>query len=256
MEYSDGYRAVYQVDPARIGEVLNALATVPTKATWVAVTIRGHRTHRATVQAAVGMVTPARPPLQPVPGLIGLHGLHRDAAQALSIYGLNLQSADDAADVDDTALQALRWPTTAHGVPIGYDRTRDPVYVGLTSPEPVRITVTGTPDFHVQITAKLALSGLPIVVYTRDPRRWNALANHGAPEQILVNPVPVTTGAIVVSDGSLDAPPAPVSVALRHPQPTPPPPPPTTIVITQDPRRRELFTITTPAGTRWLSITL
>jgi hypothetical protein len=45
-----------------------------------------------------------------------------------------------------------------------------------------------------------------------------------------------------------------VSVVLRRPQAAPPPA--TTIVITQDPRRPELFTITTARGRQWLSLRL
>jgi type VII secretion protein EccE len=256
-EYSDGFRAVYAVDPHQIDAVLDTLTAVPTKATWVAVTVRAHRTGPTTVEACVGMLTPARPPLQPLAGLTGFHGLHRQATQALSTAGLDQTGELGAlpqSPVDVDALAALPWATSAMGVPIGFDRTRRPVYVGLSSPEPVRVTVTGTGDFHVGVISRLALSGSPIAIYTRDPRRWTQLANHGGPEQIRVNPATVTTTTIVVSDGGGDIPPGSVSVLLRRPQAAPPPA--TTIVITQDPRRPELFTITTPRGNQWLSLRL
>lgn len=254
-EFSDGFRAVYAVDPQQIPAVIEALPTVATKATWVAVTVRAHRTRPATVEACVGMLTPARPPFQPLPGLNGFHGQHRSATHALRLDGLDSTAGLDAlptSDIDNAALENTSWATTGMGVPIGFDRSRRPVYVGLASPEPVRITVTGTGDFHIGIISRLALSGLPIAIHTRDPRRWTQLVNHGGPEQIRLNPATVSATAVIVSDGGVAIPSGPVSVLLRHPQAAPPPA--TTIVITQDPRRGDLFTITTPRGNRWLSI--
>ena len=58
------------------------------------------------------------------------------------------------------ALTQLRWPTSAAGVPIGFNRNREPVYLGLASPEPVRITVTGTGQFHVGIVARSGSVGV------------------------------------------------------------------------------------------------
>ena len=104
------------------------------------------------------------------------------------------------------ALTQLRWPTSATGVPIGFNRTRETVYLGLASPEPVRITVTGTGQFHVGIVARLALSGLPVAVYTADPRQWAhwpTMVRHSNSRFARVTPLP---GSIVVTDGSIEAP--------------------------------------------------
>lgn len=126
------------------------------------------------------------------------------------------------------------------------------MYLGLASPEPVRITVTGTPQFQVGITARLALSGLTLALYTADPARWAALANHAGPQQFTIQPTSVSPEAIVVSDGSCDTPAgAGITVTLRQPQSTQAPA--TTVVITQDDRHPDLFYITTPHGRQWLS---
>jgi hypothetical protein len=256
-EYSDGYRAVYAIEPQALDAVLGALPTVGTKAIWVAVTIRSRGRQPATIQACAATLTATRPPLRPLPGMDGLHGLHHQVAPALTATGL-----DDLGDVaalptmELTAadLTGLTWPTTAFGVPIGFNRARQPVYLGLASPEPVRITVTGSQEFHMGVTARLALSGLPIAVYTADPRRWVPLANHGSPQQILLGPPVAAADSIIVGDGSTEPPAGPISVTLRRPQSAGAPA--TTIVITQDRRRPELFYITTAHGSQRLSTRL
>jgi hypothetical protein len=203
----------------------------------------------------VGTLTGAKPSRNPLPGLDGFHGLHRQVAQALSTTGLEHNDFDlPSTAVAWDALTQLRWPTSATGVPIGFNRNREPVYLGLASPEPVRITVTGTVQFHVGIVARLALSGLPVAVYTADPRQWHALANHGAPQQFSIRPKTPLPGSIVLTDGSVEAPPGAITVTLRRPQSAQAPS--TTIVITQDGGRANLFHITTAHGRQWLSTRL
>ncbi len=253
-EYSDGFRAVYAVQPQALAEVLHALPGLSTKATWTSVTIRADSPRPATVSACVAMLTAARPALEPLPGLVGLHGLHRRAAAALSVAGLDPQSGLEVlpeTELEASGLLELPWATAGMGVPIGFNRSRQPVYVGLASPEPVRITVTGAGDFHLGVVARLALAGLPIAVYTRDPKFWTKLANSAAPQQVQLNPAAVATGSIIVSDRGVDTPVGPVMVNLRRPQAAEAPA--TKIVISQDPRRADLFTITTPHGRQWLS---
>lgn len=194
----------------------------------------------------------------PLAGLRGFHGLHHLAAKALTVHGFEAgdevprPAGTGSAAVD---LASIEWTTAAAGVPLGLNRNRQPIYLGVQSAEPVRITVTGTSEFHVGIVGRLALSGLPIAVYTAIPNRWAQLANHAAPQQVWLNPSTVTVDTIVVTDGSVDPPIATgaFTVALRRPQNVPAPP--TTIVITQD-RRKDLFTVTTPRGAEWLSTQL
>lgn len=252
-EFSDGFRALYAVEPGALGEVLDALPSLSTKATWVVATIRAHGNQPLTVEAAVGTLTASRPPRHALPGLRGFHGSHRHLVPALSINHSGLPAGELAAaqvSVDDLA--ALRWPTTAAGVPIGFNPQRQPVYLGLASPEPVRITVTGTRAFHVGVIARLALSGLPIALYTAEPRQWGALANHAGPEQFELRPHALAPEAIVVSDGSSPVPDgAAITVTLRRPQSAQAPA--TTIVITQDVNNPDLFYVTTAHDRQWLS---
>jgi len=254
-EHTDGFRAIYAVEPGRLVDVLEALPSRATRATWVTVTVRAQGRQPATIEACVGTLTGAKPSRNPLPGLDGFHGLHRKVAQALSITGLEHDDFDlPSTAVAWDALTQLRWPTSATGVPIGFNRNREPVYLGLASPEPVRITVTGTVQFHVGIVARLALSGLPVAVYTADPRQWHALANHGAPQQFSIRPKTPLPGSIVLTDGSVEAPPGAITVTLRRPQSAQAPS--TTIVITQDGGRANLFHITTAHGRQWLSTRL
>ncbi|MBS4730618.1 hypothetical protein MSM1_20625 [Mycobacterium sp. SM1] len=255
-EYSDGFRAVYAVDPAALRDVLQMLPTLSTKATWVTATLRSQGRQPTTLEAAVGTLTATRPPRHPLAGLDGFHGLHARVAAALSAAGLDARAGVKlpATTVASSDLAALRWPTSAAGVPIGFNRARQPVYLGLASPEPVRITVTGTHAFHVGIIARLALSGLPVALYTAEPRQWAALANHGAPQQFLMRPPSPPHEAIVVSDASSEAPTGAITVTLRRPQSAHAPS--TTIVITQDSRHPDLFYITTAHGRQWLSTRL
>lgn len=255
-EHSDGFRAVYAVDPGSLSGVLNELPNMGAKATWVTVTIRSRGHQPATIEACVGTLTGARPPRDLLPGLSGFHGMHRRVAPGLAVTGFAHEDVTlPTAEVVWSDLESLRWPTGAAGVPIGFNRTRQPVYLGLASPEPARITVTGTREFHVGIIARLALSGLPVAVYTADPRQWTALANHGAAQQIQIRPATAPPGAIVVTDGSIEAPAgAAITVTLRRPQTAHAPS--TTIVITQDGRRPDLFWITTAHGRLWLSTRL
>ena len=254
-EHTDGFRAIYAVEPGRLVDVLQALPSLATKATWVTVTVRAQGRQPASIEACVGTLTGAKPPRNPLPGLDGFHGLHRKVAPALSVTGFEHDDFDlPTTAVAWDALTQLRWPTSATGVPIGFNRNREPVYLGLASPEPVRITVTGTGQFHVGIVARLALSGLPVAVYTADPRQWSALANHGAPQQFSIRPETPLPGSIVVTDGSVEAPHGAITVTLRRPQAAQAPS--TTIVITQDGRRVNLFHITTAHGRLWLSTRL
>lgn len=243
------------MEPGRLVDVLDALPSLATRATWVSVTVRAQGRQAATIEACVGTLTGAKPPRNPLSGLDGFHGLHRKVAQALSVTGLERNDVDlPRTAVAWDALTQLRWPTSATGVPIGFNRNREPVYLGLASPEPVRITVTGTGQFQVGIVARLALSGLPVAVYTADPRQWHALANHGAPQQFSIHPKMPLPGSIIVTDGSIEAPPGAIAVTLRRPQSAQAPS--TTIVITQDGQRANLFHITTAHGRLWLSTRL
>lgn len=255
-EYADGFRAVYAVHPRRIDAALAALPSAPAKEIWVAVTIQqGQRS--ATAKASVGLLTATRPALRPLPSLDGVHGGHRPAAEGLSVAGQAASAGvynAPGADLSSLTLNEISWPTTAFGVPIGFTRERQPAYLGLDSPEPVRVTVTGSPEFHVGITARLALAGTPVAIFTRHPRRWTALANHGAANQIHLNPQSISAGSIVVTDDGTTPPQAAVAVMLRSPQRTAPPA--TTVVITQDPRRGELLMISTPHGDQWLNTRL
>ena len=255
-EYADGFRAVYAVEPAALDSVLAALPTLGAKATWVALTIRARGHQPATIEACVGTLTGGRPTRDPLPGLSGFHGLHRRVAPGLAVTGFTHEDvALPTAEVVWSQLEELPWPTGAAGVPIGFNRARQPVYLGLASPEPARITVTGTREFHVGIIARLALSGLPVAVYAADPRQWTALANHAAAQQIQIRPpAGPPPGAIVVTDGSVEAPAGAITVTLRRPQTAHAPS--TTIVITQDGRRPDLFWVTTAHGRVWLSTRL
>lgn len=255
-EYADGFRAVYAVEPAALDSVLAALPTLGAKTTWVTLTIRARGHQPATIEACVGTLTGGRPTRDPLPGLSGFHGLHRRVAPGLTVTGFTQEGvALPTAEVVWSQLEELPWPTGAAGVPIGFNRARQPVYLGLASPEPARITVTGTREFHVGIIARLALSGLPVAVYTADPRQWTALANHAAAQQIQIRPpAGPPPGAIVVTDGSVEAPAGAITVTLRRPQTAHAPS--TTIVITQDGRRPDLFWVTTAHGRVWLSTRL
>lgn len=137
---------------------------------------------------------------------------------------------------------------------MGFNRARQPVYLGLASSEAVRITITGQPDFHMGITARLALLGWPIAVYTSDVQRWVRLANNAGPQQFWLSPPSPPVGAIIVNDGSIEPPAGAITVTLRRPQAAAAPS--TTIVITQDGRHPNLFHITTPYGRQWLSTRL
>ncbi|MFV8227403.1 hypothetical protein [Mycolicibacterium fortuitum] len=251
-EYSDGFRAVYAIEAGEVESVLKALPALATKALWVSVTVASRGNQPTTVSACVGTLTGTQPGRNPLPGLAGFHGLHREVIPALTVTGLD--HALPVAQVNPADLTSLRWPTSAPGIPIGFNRSRQPVYLGLASPEPVRITVTGTREFHVGIVARLALAGLPMAMFTSDPRQWAGLANHGAPQQFSVTPTPLPPGAIVVSDGSSETPSSPITVTLRRPQSSKAPA--TTIVITQDGKHANLFGITTPHGHQLLSTRL
>lgn len=247
-EYSDGFRAVYAVNPEALGTVLSRLPALTTKATWTAVTVRSQGARPATIEACVGLLTSARPKRHIVTGMAGLHGQHRSIAELLDATGLRydglprtLLPAIDLAD--------LSWLTTEFGPPLGVDHDGRPVYLGLTSPEHVRIAVTGEPAFHVGIASRLALSGLPISIYTAPtPRRdWMLLANRAAPQQVSLAPPQPPPGSIIVTDAGIKSAPAgPISVVLRLP--TPEKPPAATIVITQNPRFPSWFDVSTSDG--------
>lgn len=254
-EHSDGFRALYAVTPGALPAVLEALPGLATKATWVTVIVRSRGRQPTTVQACVGTLTNAQPERSPLPGLEGFHGRHRHVTPALTATGVDNDALVlPAAEITRSDLAQLRWPTTAAGVPIGFTPQRRPVYLGLASPEPVRITVTGTGAFHVGIVSRLALSGLPVAVYTADPRRWATLANHGAAEQFAMHPSQPAAGAIIVTDGTLEAPAGAITVMLRRPQSAHAPS--TTVVITQSGAHSNLFDITTPHGRLRLSTRL
>lgn len=241
-EHNDGFRALYAVEPGALESVLQALPSLGTKALWVSVTIASRGNQPTTVAACVGTLTGTKPSRNPLPGLEGFHGLHRQVAPKLSATGLDYDLPTTQVDLADLA--GLRWPTSAPGVPIGFNRFRQPVYLGLDSPEPVRITVTGTREFHVGTVARLGLSGLPVSLHTADLGQWATLANHGAPQQFSVTPSPPPPGAVVVSDGSAEVPASAITVTLRRPQTSRAPA--TTIVITQDGKHPNLFRVTTP----------
>jgi hypothetical protein len=254
-EYSDGFRAVYAVQSDALPAVLDALPTLNTKATWVVVTVRSRGRQPTTAEAAVGMLTANRPPRHPLAGLDGFHGLHRRIATALAATGFDGAAAElPRTQIAGAELVALRWPTAALGVPIGFNPARHAMYLGLASPEPVRLTVTGTRQFHVGIIARLALSGLPVALYVADPRQWSTLANHAAAQQFSVRPTVAPPESIIVSDGSSETPTGAVTVTLRRPQSAQAPS--TTIVITQDPRHPDLFALTTAQGRQRLSTRL
>lgn len=254
-ECIDGFRAVYAVEPDRLSDVLGALPALPTKASWVVVTVRAPGLQPPVIEACVGTLTSAKPARDPLPGLKGFHGLHRRVMAAVAVTGFEHPDFDlPVSRVALDELAQLRWPTSAVGVPIGFNRHREPVYLGLASPEPVRITVTGTGQFHVGIVSRIALSGMPIDIHTSDPRPWAVLANHGAPQQILVRPSTPRPGAIVVTDGSVETPNTAFTVTLRRPQSAHAPS--TTIVITQDGGRPNLFQVATAHGQQWLSTRL
>lgn len=252
-EYTDGFRALYAVEPGSLAGVLQALPTLSTKALWVSLSIRSRGNQPTTVAACVGTLTSAQPGRSPLAGLAGFHGLHRQITPALTVTGLDHDLPAAQVVIPDD-LAALHWPTSAPGVPVGYNRSRQPVYLSLASPEPVRITVTGTREFHIGIVARLALSGLPIALYTSDAHAWGTLANHGAPQQFSVAPASPPPGAIVVTDGTSEAPASPITVTLRRPQSSKAPA--TTIVITQDGKQTSIFRITTPQDEQLLSTRL
>ncbi|MCH9731957.1 MAG: hypothetical protein K0U84_20165 [Actinomycetia bacterium] len=255
-EHSDGFRAIYAVRPHALAEVLEALPSLGTKSTWVTLIVRPQGHQHALIEACVGTLTSTQPIRHPLPGLDGFHGLHRHVAPALTATGFDRGACVDlpATEIMCTDLEALRWPTTAAGVPIGFTSQRQPVYLGLASPEPVRITVTGTRQFQVGIVSRLALSGLPVAVDTANPGQWAALANHGATQQFSIRPAVVPAGAIVVTDGSRETASGPITVMLRRPQSAPAPA--TTVVITQDGGHPNLFDITTARGRQRLSTRL
>jgi hypothetical protein len=119
-------------------------------------------------------------------------------------------------------------------------------------PEP---GVTGTRAFHIDIIARLALSGIPVALYTADPRESAALANHAAPQQFRMRPTNPPPRTIVVGDdGSSEIPSRAVTVTLRRPQSAHAPS--TTIVITQDTEHPYLLHITTAHGRQSLSTRL
>lgn len=255
VEYSDGWRAVYAIDPRRLRATLSALSALASKTTWVAVTVRAAGPQPPTIQAAAAALTAARPAQRLLPGTAGLHGLHRRAVGGVAVTGFDAAAQFPRAALDEVAGDPPPWHTTGAGVPIGSNRAGQAVYLGLTSPERVRITVTGSPEFHVGIASRLALSGWPMAVYAADLRPWGALANYAGPQQVLLAPHTVLPGSIVVSDLNAGAVPAgAIAVALRHPQASPAPQ--TGVVITQDPRRPALFRITTPHGNEMLSTQL
>ncbi|WGI35960.1 hypothetical protein QDT91_28550 (plasmid) [Mycolicibacterium aubagnense] len=250
-EYSDGFRAVYAVDPQRLKAVVSALPTLRAHTTWLSATIRSVGRQPTTIEACVGTLTTNRPPLRPMDGLVPVHGAHRQAVEALQVAGLSGLDCDRAlvAQLAAVDLADLGWHSAASGVPIGRNRERQWVYLGLSSHESVRITITGTPQFHQLMMARLALSGLPIAMYTSTHNLWVPLIDHAGPQQIQLAP-PVDAlpaGAIVVSDEDSEAPvvsgPGAIAVSLRRPQAGAAPL--TSVVITQNPQRLELFTIRT-----------
>lgn len=253
-EYPDGFRAVYAVaDPERLDGLLPSLPAART--TWVSTMVRCRAGQPATVEAHVGLLTAARPVHNPAPGLRGFHGRHHELAPLICATGSSLPAGVLRSSPIDPRSFSLPWHASATGVPIGTDRQGRAHYLGLASPEPVRITVTGSAEFGVGIVARLALSGLPIAVYAGGDR-WKQLANHAGPQQVLIAPADPTPGAIVVTDDSGSAPPIPaggISVLLRRPQQAAAPA--TTIVITQS-TQAGLFDITTAHGRLRLSTRL
>lgn len=254
-EYSDGFRAAYAVDPSKLTQVLPALAAAA-RTTWVCATVRSRPSMPSTIEVCVGLLTPARPAHTPMEGLRGFHGRHHELSPQIGAEGVSeLSAALESAAIDPTTF-TLPWPTSAVGVPIGTDRDGRPHYLGIASPEPVRITVTGTPEFGLGIVSRLALSGLPIAVYTPG-QRWQQLANHAGPQQVLLDPKQPPAGSIIVTDESRafdELPAGRISVLLRRPQHAAAPT--TTIVITQTPQHPELFDITTARARQRLSTRL
>jgi len=255
-EYSDGFRAVYAVDPNRLHAVVDDLGSRPAKAVWSVLSLRSHPDGRSALSGCVGLVTTTRPPLTPVPGLTGYHGVHRQAGEALGVGGLAThRRLAGPPQIDSTTvdLAQIRWPTAAFGIPVGRNRGRQVVYLNLESPEAVRVTVTGSSDFHVGIVGRIALSGLPIAVYSAAVGRWAALVNRAAPGQVHLNPPVVGESTIVIGDGSVTMPSADFTVALRQ---RPGATSAATIVISQARGRADLFTISTPRGSEWLATRL
>lgn len=251
-EYADGFRAVYDVHAEDLDEVLQALPSLPARVAWTCVSFRAGPGQAATLGARIGVLTSSRPVHTPLPGLLGLHGRHHDFAPQIGATGFG-GDRSGAAPVDLGAF-GLTWPVAATGVPLGTDRHRRVHYLGLASPEPVRVTVVGSPEFSAGIVARLALSGLPVAIYARGDR-WQQLANHAGPQQVRIAPATAAPGSIVVTDDSVDvpAPAGAISVVLRRPQAAKTS---TTIVITQSREHPELFDVATARGRQRLSTRL
>lgn len=241
-EYADGFRAVYAVEPTALSSIVAALPGLSTKCVWTSVTVRSVGRQRPTVEAFVATLTPARPDRIPLEGLTGFDGLHRVRAEAVSIAGAGVALA--RAELDAVDVQALRWPLTGAGVPVGSNREGQPEYVGLDSADPVKITVTGDPSFQLGMCSRLALSGLPMGIYVAEPARFRELATNAAVNQI--QPAPpadqVRHGWMVVADeAGSRIPDADTVVVLRAPSGAEPPV--TSISITQDRANPHLFTV-------------
>ncbi|SIJ22053.1 Protein of uncharacterised function (DUF2984) [Mycobacteroides abscessus subsp. abscessus] len=248
-EYVDGFRAVYTINPQALSATLAALPSLPTKSTWIAVTIRAPGHQAPTIEAVAATWVASRPDRVPLPGLDGCHGRHRQMAEVMSVDD-SLSGDVPRQLLEDLDLSTLRWPTAAAGVPIGSNRAMETKYLGLASPEPVRITIAGEPAFQVSMCARLALSGLPMAIYSPRWQMWQPLANHAATEQFAHMPVRPAPGAIVVDDGIGEVPAAHTSVMLRAPGESFAR---TTITIEQDRQRPTLFSITTPKGSELLT---
>lgn len=242
-EYADGFRAVYQIEPHALGAALDALTHLHTKSSWVCVTLRQHGFQPLTIEAAAALLTTARPSRRVVAGMHGMHGLHARSAKRFTVTGLAEVDLPRAPAVIDD-LRALSWRTGSAGIPLGSDQHGDPFYLTLDSPEPTRITVSGTPEFQWGICSRLALSGRPTGIYAPNPRPWVSLANLAAPHQVSLNPPELAPDAIAIGFDSAALPPAAIAVILRPS--AAPDSAPTSIMITQHPRRPDWFTVSTP----------
>ena len=241
--HPDGHRTTYTIDPTRLPEALTALARQPSIDTWTAITLTATPNGiAATATAATHTRTP--PTVNDLPGLTPNHGRHHHIGTTLS--ATSHTPPTPATPVAPTTLAAAPWPTTATGIPIGYNRHRQPIYCDLHAPQHVHITITGTPDFHTAITEKKSPSPANPSTPTPPPpgTPWPPAAPpanttttrpphpHPPPSPSATPPPPTTP----------TSPPPPSPSPLTHPTPPQPPQPspspktPTTPPSTPSPR--------------------
>ncbi|MEY8019156.1 hypothetical protein [Mycobacterium servetii] len=242
-EYADGFRAVYQIEPHALGTALDAITRLHTKSSWVSVTVRQHGFQPPTIEAAAALLTTARPSRRVAAGMHGMHGLHAQSAERFTVTGLAGVNLPRTPVVMDD-LRAVLWRTSSAGVPLGSDQHGDPFYLTLDSPEPTRITITGTPEFQWGICSRLVLLGRPTGIYAPNARPWVSLANLAAPHQVSLNPSELPPDAIAIGADGAAIPPAAIAVILRPSTPTYATSTP--IMITQHPRQPDWFTVSTP----------